>query len=118
MTAHCRLRQLHHVAELGDRQLASFQDREHAHTNRIGEDCKLIDNWRRTIHPYSRMKGYIMRQAYVKRAFRARFSDPRSPASRAKQLGWQPRSTAMREMTFVSCSGLCARSLPSIDPLQ
>src|SRR5437870_13401152 len=69
MAAHCRLRQLHHVAELGDRQLASFQDREHAHTNRIGEDCKLIDNWRRIIHPYSRMKGYIMRQAYVKRAF-------------------------------------------------
>src|SRR5437773_10611802 len=69
MAAHCRLRQLHHVAELGDLQLASFQHREHTHTNRIGEDRKLIDNWRRTIHPYIRMKGYIMRQAYVKRAF-------------------------------------------------
>src|SRR5213594_442510 len=61
----CDVVQLHDVAELGDRQLATFQDREHAHTNRIGEDRKLIDNGRRTIHPYSRMKGYIGGRARV-----------------------------------------------------
>src|SRR2546428_13471074 len=97
MAAHCGLRQLHHVAELGDRQLASFQDREHAHTDRIGEDCKLIDNWRRTIHPYSRMKGYIMRQAYVKRAFQAAVFGSEVPCAFA--------STTVIDVTMLTSPG-------------
>jgi hypothetical protein len=54
MPADCRLRELHDVAEFRNCELPALEDGEHAHANRIGKDCELIDDGR--IHPYNRMK--------------------------------------------------------------
>ena len=56
MPADGGLRELHDVAQFGDRQFAPFEDCEHADANRVGENGELIDN-RRSFHPYSRMEA-------------------------------------------------------------
>jgi hypothetical protein len=49
MPADGGLRQLHDIADLGDREFAALENREHAHANRIGQDSELIDDG--GIHP-------------------------------------------------------------------
>jgi hypothetical protein len=56
MAADGRLRQLHNVTELGDRQLAALENRKHADPDRVGKDGKLINDCGGLVHPYSRMK--------------------------------------------------------------
>ena len=56
MPADRGLRQLDDVAELGNRELAAFQNGEHPDADRIRKDGELIDDGR--IHPYNRMKEY------------------------------------------------------------
>src|SRR5438128_1169379 len=57
MTADGRLRQLHHIAQFGNGQLASFEYDEHAHASCVRQNSEVIDDCRR-LHPYNRIKGY------------------------------------------------------------
>jgi hypothetical protein len=59
MAAHRGLGQLHNIAQFGDGELITVKDRQHPHADRVGEDKKLINDWRRSIHPFIRMEGYI-----------------------------------------------------------
>jgi hypothetical protein len=65
MAADGGLGQLHNIAQFRDGEFIPVQNREHAYTYRVGEHKKLIDNCGRSIHPFSRMKGYIPQPSVV-----------------------------------------------------
>ena len=54
MPTHCRLRELHDIAEFRNGQFATFEDREHTHAYRIRKNTELINDG--VIHPLNRMK--------------------------------------------------------------